>query len=386
MKLVANIQLTPTKDEAKLLRQTLEACNAACNAASQLGFEKFGPKKVRQFNLQKVVYQRLRDDFGLTAQAAIRSIAKVADAYQAAKVNGHKLEEPVRFHAAQPYDDRIFRLLPGVDQVSIWTLTGRIKLSFVCGERRRTLFAYRAGEVDLMFVGGKWYLAVVCDIPDPEKIGIEDVPGVDFGVVNLAFDSEGRSYAGADVEKVRSRFALKRAMLQRRGTTAAKRRLNKLSGKGARFRKHTNHVISKEIVATAERSRSAIALEDLTHIRKRTKVRKAQRSRLAGWSFNQLRQFTQYKAVRKAIPVAAVDPRDPSRSCPECAVVDKASRKTQSEFSCVHCGHQAAADFVGAHNIRSKGVRALGAALVISAPLSSPRGTTERDAPTWRRG
>jgi predicted transposase len=87
MKLVATIQLTPTKDEAKLLRQTLEACNAACNAASQLGFEKFGPKKVRQFNLQKVVYQRLRDDFGLTAQAAVRSIAKVADAYKAAKVD-----------------------------------------------------------------------------------------------------------------------------------------------------------------------------------------------------------------------------------------------------------------------------------------------------------
>jgi IS605 OrfB family transposase len=77
-------------------------------------------------------------------------------------------------------------------------------------------------------------------------------------------------------------------MLRRRGTTAAKRRLKKLSGKEARFlRKHTNHVISKEIVATAGRSRSAIALEDLTHIRKRTKVRKAQRSRLARWSFTQ---------------------------------------------------------------------------------------------------
>jgi hypothetical protein len=76
----------------------------------------------------------------LTAQAAVRSIAKVADAYKAAKVNGHKLEEPVRFrkHAAQRYDDRIFRLLPGVDQVSIWTLTGRIKLSFVYGEKGAT--------------------------------------------------------------------------------------------------------------------------------------------------------------------------------------------------------------------------------------------------------
>jgi hypothetical protein len=38
--------------------------------------------------------------------------------------------------------------------------------------------------------------------------------GVDFGVVNLAFDSQERSYTGADVEKVRSRFALKRATVQ----------------------------------------------------------------------------------------------------------------------------------------------------------------------------
>jgi putative transposase len=42
-----------------------------------------------------------------------------------------------------------------------------------------------------MFVGGKWYLAGVCDMPDPEKIGIEDVLGVDFGVVNLAFNERG---------------------------------------------------------------------------------------------------------------------------------------------------------------------------------------------------
>jgi putative transposase len=116
MKLVANIQLTPTRDEAKLLRQTLEACNAACNAASQLGFEKFGPKKVRQFNLQKVVYQHLRDDFGLTAQAAIRSLPRWPMPTRRPRPTATSL--PVRFRkqAAQPYDDRIFRFLPGVDQ------------------------------------------------------------------------------------------------------------------------------------------------------------------------------------------------------------------------------------------------------------------------------
>jgi hypothetical protein len=33
---------------------------------------------------------------GLTAQAAVRSIAKVADAYKAAKVNGHKMSDKSR--------------------------------------------------------------------------------------------------------------------------------------------------------------------------------------------------------------------------------------------------------------------------------------------------
>jgi IS605 OrfB family transposase len=178
--------------------------------------------------------------------------------------------------------------------------------------------SHRKGEVDLMLVRGKWYLAIVCDVADPDQINIEDVLGVDFGVVNLAYDSEGRSYTGADVAKVRQRLSNGRAILQRIDTKASKRKLKKLSGKEARFRKHTNHCISKEIVANAERSRSAIAVEDLTHIRKRVKATTAQRNRLHGWSFSQLRQFVTYKAGLAGVPVIAVDPRNTSRMCPQC--------------------------------------------------------------------
>jgi len=361
VKLVANIQLIPAKADAAALKRTLETCNAACNAASQAGFEALGPKKVRQFNLQKIVYGTLRDDFGLTAQAAIRSIAKVADAYATAKANHHDLEEPIRFrkHAAQPYDDRIFRFMPGeAAAVSIWTVDGRKVIPFICGQRQRDLLAYRKGEVDLMLVRGKWYLACVCDVPDPETIGIEDVLGVDLGVVNIAFDSDGKAYTGATVEAARQKFNRRRAGLQQRGSRGAKRRLKRLSGKEARFRKHENHRISKEIVANAERSRRGIGLEDLTHIRKRTKVRKAQRNRHSSWSFAQLRQFLTYKAVRAGIPVILVDPRDTSRACPECGVVDKRNRPTQDRFSCIGCGHEEAADRVGARSIRSKALAA----------------------------
>jgi hypothetical protein len=46
-----------------------------------------------------------------------------------------------------------------------------------------------------MFVGGKWYLPVVCDIPDPEKIGIEDVLGVDFGCSKASYASATRHHS-----------------------------------------------------------------------------------------------------------------------------------------------------------------------------------------------
>lgn len=351
MKLVANIQLKPTPEQAKLLRATLERCNAACNAISQQGFD---AGVTRQYDLHKLVYGSTREAFDLSSQVVVRCIAKVADAYTTQKANGRDGLVSFRKHAAQPYDDRIFRLVSD-DMVSIWTLEGRQKIPFVCGDRQRALLAFRKGEVDLMLIKGKWYLACVCDVPDPEQIDVEGVLGIDFGIVNLAFDSGGRSYSGAEIERVRQHFARRRTGLQRRGTKAAKRRLKKLSGKEARFRKHVNHCISKEIVARAERSRFAIAVEDLTHIRKRVKARKAQRSRLHGWSFAQLRQFLTYKAKLSGIPIVAINPRNTSRTCPCCGVIDKANRKTQETFSCIHCGYTAAADYVAARNIRSAG-------------------------------
>jgi predicted transposase len=111
MKLIANIQLKPTPEQAKSLRDTLERCNAACNEISRRG-QKAGT--TRQYNLHKLLYADIRKDFDLTAQTVVRSIAKVADSYTTRKAN--KREGLVRFrkHAAQP----IFRFVAD-DMVSI---------------------------------------------------------------------------------------------------------------------------------------------------------------------------------------------------------------------------------------------------------------------------
>jgi IS605 OrfB family transposase len=198
---------------------------------------------------------------------------------------------------------------------------------------------------------GKWFLYVTVDVPNGAPIDPEGWLGVDLGIRNLAVDSDGEVHSGASVEATRQRHQGLRQKLQSAGTKSAKRHLKKLAGKEARFRSHTNHCISKHIVAKAKGTSRGIALEDLTHIRERTTVRKAQRAMHSGWAFFQLRAFLSYKAAIAGVKLVAVDPRNTSRTCPACGYIDKANRKSQSEFVCKLCGFASNADLVGATNI-----------------------------------
>jgi putative transposase len=348
MKLVAAVKLLPTREQAAVLKATLKRCNDACTAIAAKGF---ATDTFRQFDLHKANYASARTDFELTAQAAVRCIAKVADAF---KVN-RKVAPVFRADAAQPYDERILSF-KGNDTISIWTLEGRMKLNFVAGKKQRDLLAFRKGESDLCFVRGKWILACTCDIPETEEFKASDWIGVDLGIVSIAATSDGKIYTGADIERVRAKLNKRRKGLQSRGTKAAKKRLVKLSRKQARFQKHTNHCISKALVIDAERTGRGLALEDLTHIRSRVTARRKHRNRLSNWSFGQLRAFLAYKAKRAGVPVAFVDPRYTSKACAECGSIDNRNRPNQATFSCVSCGHENHADLNGARNIRARAV------------------------------
>jgi IS605 OrfB family transposase len=117
-------------------------------------------------------------------------------------------------------------------------------------------------------------------------------------------------------------FHLKRN-LQKKGTKSAKRHLRKVRRKQARFRRDCDHVLSKQIVQSVAPG-AMIVLENLTDIRKRTKVRrKTQTSRrVHSWSFAQLQGFIMYKAEERGCTVVAVDPRHTSQACSRCGYVD----------------------------------------------------------------
>jgi IS605 OrfB family transposase len=179
--------------------------------------------------------------------------------------------------------------------------------------------------------------------------------GVDLGIVNVATTSDGTRYAGKHLNRIRHRNQRLRAKLQRKGTKSAKRLLKQRCRKEARFAADTNHVISKRIVAEAERTGRGIALEDLQGIRGRVRLRKPQRATLHTWSFHQLGSFIGYKALRAGVVVIHVNPAHTSQSCSGCGHVDRANRQDQATFGCRSCGFAGHADWNAARNIAERG-------------------------------
>lgn len=346
MKLTVPLKLTTAPEDAAALLATLERANMAANAISEVAW---GSGTFGQFKLQKLCYQDIRARFDLTAQVVIRLLAKVADAYKLDK----KRQRVFRKHGSIAYDDRILRY--GDDRVSIWTVEGRRSISFVCDDRARRLLAHRQGESDLVYRDGTFYLFATINYEEPPAGPVEDVIGVDLGVVNIAVDSDGNRHSGAHVNALRHRHRRLRKKLSAKFTASARRLYNRRKRKERRFATHINHTISKRLVAEAQRTKRAVALEDLHGIRDRVRARQPQRATLHSWSFHQLRSFVEYKAKMAGVPVLLVDPRNSSRTCPACGHCEKANRVSQDRFLCKQCGLAGLPDFFAALILRERG-------------------------------
>jgi len=319
---------------------TIEAFNKACNYVSEIAFKE---NKFGQVSLHKLCYYDIREKFKLSAQMAVRVIGKVKESYKAEKKRLHIF----RKHSAIVYDQRILSF-KGLDLVSILSIDGRLKIPIVFGSYAKLEQRRARGQADLIYQNGKFFLCLVVDIPEPPDKEVKDFIGVDLGIVNIATTSDGDNFTGDQVNGLRKQYAKLRKKLQSKGTKSAKRLLKKRKRKESRFAKNINHIISKKIVAKAKDTFRGIALEMLKGIREKITVRKAQRRQQNSWSFFDLQQKILYKAKLVGIPIIFVNPKNTSRTCPECDYISKANRQTQSKFSCKSCNYSANADFVAA--------------------------------------
>ncbi|WP_140391017.1 RNA-guided endonuclease InsQ/TnpB family protein, partial [Acidithiobacillus thiooxidans] len=220
--------------------------------------------------------------------------------------------------------------------------------------------------------GGHWYVAIQTEkeVPDPVHPSTTAVGG-DRGVANLLTLSDGTMFlpvtAYRDLQKKLAREQRKLAHKVKFSANWKKQKakITRLHQHIAEIRKTVLHQISTAI----SKNHAVVVLEDLKvrnmaasatgtvespgrNVRQKSGLNKSILDQ--GWGM--LKQMLGYKLQWTGGLLLLVDPAYTSQICPVCGVVDAGNRKTQAEFHCLHCGHEAHADVNAAQNILARGL------------------------------
>jgi IS605 OrfB family transposase len=319
--------------------------------------------------VQHACYGDVRARFGLSANLAIRAIARVCAALKV-KSKAHSTFAPTSID----YDQRIFSFREWDWTFSLTLLHARARLDTILGKRQKDRLKGQTPTSATLVKrrDGTYFLHIQVRGTAPTPQHTTGVLGVDLGRTDIAHTSDGKDWNGQELRAVRDRYSRLRAGLQRqasKGTRSTRRRcrelLARLSGREARFQRHTNHEISKDLTQTARGTGRALALEDLTGIRERTNQeprQKTERRRSNTWAFYQLRQFVAYKAQDAGVVLHLVPAAYTSQMCHRCLHMGSRQGK---HFRCTNprCLWAGDADFNGAQNIK-----------ILGEQVSLPRG------------
>jgi IS605 OrfB family transposase len=386
--ITAKLKLEASPEQKELLREVSLAYRDALNYASQINFE--NGKSSNGTKIQKLVYQDLRSRFGLPSQMACNVPRQVGATYKGLLTKLRQNEEAIRkgrtkkkfkgLDEAPKFISRTCHLNNARDftfkpnrQVSVITLQGRITVNY-SGYNKHLELIKSGGKIGGAKIyyskSSKTYYLLVSlelELPDLEPITLSRVVGVDVGRRFLAVTTDVQNktqfFSGKETIHKANQYQRARKTLQRKGTRSATRRLRLVSGRERRFTADTNHKISQHIVTP----NTLFGLEDLTHIRDRTKPknkgrkastkqRKANRKQ-AKWSFAQLHSFIDYKAVFVGSLAIKVDANYTSKGCPKCGHVSDNNRPNKGlTFRCECCNFELHADLVGARNITLRAI------------------------------
>lgn len=374
-------KLQPTLEQVAKIEATLKAFADACNYANQT----VKPSILSKRTIQSLVYDQLREQFGLSANLAVRACARVGANRKTAKTKG----KPVKAFkpTSADYDARIFAFREK-DWTASLTLNG--------GREHITLAVanYQMGKLKgrmptsaqlCKHRDGLYYLHIQLTDVVPEPIKSNKVIGVDFGRRDIAVTSLGDKWDGTQIKDTRDKFAKVRASLQQKASQGTKttrkgcrRALKRLSGRERKYQTWLNHTISRAIIRDAKTNSAMIAIEDLAGIRERTNKlprNKTERRRSNNWAFYQLRIFLEYKGIQSGVEVIAVPPAYTSQTCHQCLHIGLRSDKV---FKCRNCSWHGDADFNAANVISLLGGSVSGLErAVLACSLNEPQASAK---------
>jgi putative transposase len=379
MQRTIRIQLEPSPTQAQQLVETSRQFTAVFNAVCAHGWRERLSNGVKLHHATyyplKADYPKLVSDLHIQARVKATEAVKSALALQKA---GRKVRQPYSDACPPRYNMHTYRVDWESRTVRLSLVGGRQTLRFRIPQYGAKYAGYPTDTADLTERDGRWWLEVVVTVGAPDVAPSDDVVGVDLGLSRPAVTSTNRFLGKRAWKAIEGRlFKLKRA-LQQRGTKSAKRHLRKVRHKQMRFRRNADHILSKQIVQSAEMG-GTIVLENLKDIRKRARMRRKTETqrRIHSWSFAQLRGFIGYKAEERGCRVVAVDPRHTSQACSRCGHTARNNRRSRDLFVCRACSYSLHADLNGARNIAAKyraegGISAFGGLSVNQPTVSDP--------------
>lgn len=359
----AKIQIIVSLEQSQLLDETLETYRNACNFVANYVYQ---THNLKQYSLNKALYYRLRDEFGLKSQMSQSVFKTVIARFKTILENQHKWIKP---DFSKPQYDLVWNKDYSLnDKVfSVNTLLGRVKLPyFITGMEKYFNNSYSFGTAKLVKKHGKYFLHIPMTTAVLESIDSDvcNVVGVDRGInfIVATYNSKHKSgfISGKIIKQNRVRYKQLRKELQQRQTSSARRRLKAIGQRENRWMQDVNHCVSKALVENNPKH-TFFVLEDLSGIRSVTeRVCCKNRYVSVSWSFYDLEQKLKYKAALNESSVINVNSRYTSQICPICGHTEKSNRnKHWHIFKCKCCGYTSNDDRIGAMNLYRMGINYL---------------------------
>lgn len=204
----------------------------------------------------------------------------------------------------------------------------------------------------------------ICISKEVAEIECRGIDGVDRNLRNLTVGN-GKQVIQYDISKAVDIAENTRSIIRSYKLNDVRIRRKLYRKYGVRRKQRVGqllHRLTKAIVQRAKQNKTAIAFEDIRHIRRMYKKGNYQgnsyRSRLNGWSFAEVKRQILYKAAWEGVPVIELsigETRGTSQSCPRCGKkIAQVDRKTRQLY-CALCNKWMDRDVVAAMNLSVKG-------------------------------
>ncbi len=221
---------------------------------------------------------------------------------------------------------------------------------------------------------GAWYSSFCISTEEPEKpdvddIDAEDTVGIDLGVLNFIYDSEGRPIDRLDLSDERERLereqrSLSRKQYESRNWEKQRRLVAKVHARMSNKKRDYKHKIAHFYATEYD----AVFVENLNVKAMLEGDDNARNKAEVGWS--DFRQILEHHCDKHGTHYVEVNPRGTTKECAECGCESEKPLWVR-EHSCPSCGFELDRDWNAALNVKSRGLSKLGVVHSKATPVET---------------